>query len=326
MRSLRAVRWLVGAVCAVVSLAACSGVGMRVPDGATIGCVVASPPDPPPPLNTPEAQAAVTAQLSQPAQKGLARMLVSTSENSSLDWQAQYGFIAYNVEGNATDNRGYTAGIIGFTSKTHDMLALVRRYTASVPVNPLARYLPALAAVDGTASTRGLGPSFEQAWRAAAQDPQFQLAQRTLTDEQYFYPAVGRAHLDGLAALGQFIYYDAMVMHGPGDAPVAFGGIRAAAMRTAKTPAQAGDEATYLAAFLDARVDAMRREVAHSNTSRVDTQQRRFLDESNLELTLPLTWTVNKGVYYLAAEGSSHCPQASSEARSAPTRTGTPVG
>ena len=321
MNLLRAVRWVVPATCAVISLTACSWLGARVPDGATVGCVVESPPDPPPPLNTPEAQAATSADLSQPALRAVARMLVSTSENSSLDWQAQYAFIAYNVEGNATDNRGYTAGIIGFTSRTHDMLELVRRYTTSVPNNPLARYLPALAAVDGTASTRGLGTSFEQAWRVAAQDPRFQLAQRAMTDQYYFYPGVGRAQLDGLAALGQFIYYDAIVMHGPGDSPSAFGGIRAAAMRQAKTPAQGGDEVTYLAAFLDARLAAMRSEVAHSNTSRVDTQQRRFLDEGNINLTLPLTWTVNQDTYYLAEAGSKHCPSAWSDSTSAQART-----
>lgn len=319
MSLLRTVRWFVGAWCAVLSLVSCPMLETPVPEGATIGCVVESPPDPPPPLNTPEAQAATTSQLSQPTQRAIARMLVSTSENSSLEWQVQYGFIAYNVEGNATDNRGYTAGIVGFTSKTHDMLELVRRYTATALDNPLARYLPALAAVDGTSSAKGLGASFEKAWRAAAQDPRFQLAQRSMTDESYFYPAVGRAHLDGLGPLGQFIYYDAMVMHGPGDSAVAFGGIRATAMRNAKTPAQGGDEQTYLAAYLDARAEAMRSELAHSNTSRVDTQQRRFLDEGNLQLNLPLTWTVNKGLYHLAKPGSRQCPQAVASTAFAPT-------
>ncbi len=303
----RALWWLAGAAFVVVALVVGFGSGTGAPDRARSGCVVESPPDPPPALTTPEARAAGGAQLSRPDKKAVARILVSTSENSSLDWEAQYGFIAYNVEGNPTDNRGYTAGIIGFTSRTHDMLALVRRYTAQVPDNPLAPYLPALAAVDGTPSQQGLGPPFEAAWRAAAQDPRFQLAQRTMTDEHYFYPAVGRAELDGLGALGQFLYYDAIVMHGPGDSAVAFGGIRAAALRHADTPAQGGDERTYLEAFLDARVKAMGSEVAHLNTSRVDDQQRRFLDEGNLDLTLPLTWSVNMDDYHLAARPSWHC-------------------
>ena len=47
----------------------------------------------------------------------------------------------------------------------------------------------------------------------------------------YFDPAVDQAKADGLGTLGQFIYYDAMVMHGPGDDPVSFGGIRRTAMK-----------------------------------------------------------------------------------------------
>ena len=97
---------------------------------------------------------------------------------------------------------------------------------------------------------------------------------------------------DGLRALGQFIYYDAIVMHGPGTDPVSFGGIRKAAMARAKTPAQGGDEATYLNAFLDARVAAMKTEEAHSDTSRVDTEQRVFLDNGNLDFLPPLSWKV----------------------------------
>jgi chitosanase len=101
---------------------------------------------------------------------------------------------------------------------------------------------------------------------------------------------VSQAKADGLPALGQFIYYDAIVMHGPGSDPVSFGGIRATAMRHAKTPAQGGDLVTYLNAFLDARKAAMKTEAAHDDTSRVDTEQRKFLNERNFTLSPPLRW------------------------------------
>lgn len=55
------------------------------------------------------------------------------------------------------------------------------------------------------------------------------------------------------------------------------------------------------------------------NTSRVDTQQRRFLDEANLQLNLPLNWTANKGLYHLAKPGSRQCPQAVASTAFAPT-------
>jgi chitosanase len=81
-------------------------------------------------------------------------------------------------------------------------------------------------------------------------------------------------------------------MHGPGSDGDSFGGIRAAAMKKAKTPAQGGSEVTYLNAFLDARKVAMKHEEAHSDTSRVDTEQRVFLKAGNLDLDPPLHWKV----------------------------------
>jgi chitosanase len=227
------------------------------------------------------------ADLDSPAKKDIAMQLVSSAENSTLDWRAQYGYIE-----DIGDGRGYTGGIIGFCSGTHDMLELVERYTDSAPGNPLAPYLPALRAVDGTDSHAGLGSGFVAAWRTAANDPAFRAAQDAERDRVYFNPSVSLAKSDGLRALGQFIYYDAIVMHGPGNDPVSFGGIRATAMRNARTPAQGGSEVDYLDAFLDARVAAMRTEEAHRDTSRVDTAQRVFLRNGNLDLDPPLTWHV----------------------------------
>ncbi|CAM5664809.1 Chitosanase OS=Streptomyces antimycoticus OX=68175 GN=SANT12839_076760 PE=3 SV=1 [Streptomyces antimycoticus] len=81
-------------------------------------------------------------------------------------------------------------------------------------------------------------------------------------------------------------------MHGPGDSEYSFGGIRKTALSKAKPPAQGGNETTYLNAFLDARKEAMKSEEAHSDTSRVDTEQRKFLNEKNFDLTPPLRWAV----------------------------------
>ncbi|GAA4195578.1 chitosanase [Microbispora amethystogenes] len=230
--------------------------------------------------------------LTDARKKEIAMELVSSAENSSLDWKAQYAYIE-----DIDDGRGYTAGIIGFCSGTGDMLGLVGLYTRRRPGNPLAGYLPALRKVNGTDSHRGLGPGFVKAWRAAAADPVFRRAQDDERDRVYFGPAVARAEADGLRALGQFVYYDAMVMHGPGADPVSFGGIRGTAMRKARTPAQGGDEVTYLNAFLDARKAAMRTEEAHADTSRVDTAQRVFLRSGNLDLDPPLRWKVYGDAY-----------------------------
>ncbi|MEV6923271.1 chitosanase [Dactylosporangium sp. NPDC051485] len=230
--------------------------------------------------------------LSEPHKKDIAMQLVSSAENSSLDWRAQYKYIE-----DIADGRGYTAGIIGFCSGTGDLLDLVELYTQRVPGNVLAKYLPALRSVNGSASHDGLDPDFTNDWKTAAADPQFTEAQDDERDRVYFNPAVNQAKADGLGALGQFIYYDALVMHGSGG----LGSIRATAMAQASTPAQGGDEATYLNAFLDARVAEMKTEPAHSETSRVDTEQRVFLNNRNFNLDPPLNWHVYGEAYSISA-------------------------
>ncbi|MEV7098510.1 chitosanase [Amycolatopsis sp. NPDC051045] len=241
----------------------------------------------PAPLAAAGASVLAAGDLSAPAKKEIAMKLVSSAENSSLDWKAQYKYIE-----DIGDGRGYTAGIIGFCSGTGDMLELVEAYTDSVPGNPLAKYLPALRKVNGTDSHAGLGSAFESAWKQAAATTAFQTAQNNERDRVYFNPSVNQGKSDGLSTLGQFIYYDAIVMHGPGESSDSFGGIRKTAMKKAKTPAQGGNETTYLKAFLDARKVIMKQEDAHSDTSRVDTEQLKFLNEGNFDLHTPLKWKV----------------------------------
>lgn len=240
----------------------------------------------PPPVTPPPTTTTTTADLDNPVKKEIAMMIVSTAENSSLDWRAQYSYIE-----DIGDGRGYTGGIVGFCSGTSDMLAMVQYYNTIAPNNVLTPYIPALKNVDGTASHTGLGDAFVAAWEKAALDPKFKEAQNYERDRVYFNPAVSQAKTDGLKTLGQFVYYDALVMHGPGDDSVSFGGIRATAMRNVKTPAQGGDEKAYIKAFLAARKAAMLTEAAHEDTSRVDTEQTLFLNNGNLYLNLPLSWS-----------------------------------
>jgi chitosanase len=103
---------------------------------------------------------------------------------------------------------------VGFCSGTGDLKAVVERYAAAMPGNRLAAYLPALRKVNGSDSHAGLDPDFTGAWRASAGDPAFRLAQDAERDRVYFDPALSQAKQDGLRTLGQFMYYDAIVMHG----------------------------------------------------------------------------------------------------------------
>ncbi|MBN0043955.1 chitosanase [Streptomyces actuosus] len=219
--------------------------------------------------------------------KELAQKIVSTAENSTLRWRS-----AYDRVEDIGDGCGYTAGIIGFCTGTHDLLSLVEHYTEDHPGNGLEPYLPALRKVDGTDSHEGLDPGFRAAWKAEAKLPVFRTAQDTERDRVYFAPSVRLAKLDGLSTLGQFIYYDAMVFHGPGIDRDGFYVLRDRTMEKVRTPAEGGDEKTFLDTFLDIRRAAMKERRATLDTSRIDTAQRRFLANGNMDLTTPLTWSV----------------------------------
>lgn len=213
--------------------------------------------------------------------------LVSSAENSTLDYKEQYSYIE-----DIGDGRGYTAGIIGFTSGTGDLLAVINIYIELKPENnELEKYVPALENVNGTDSHEGLGDSFVEDWINAAASQEMIAAQDMIVDEMYLNPAIEFAKEDNLSMLGTFIYYDALVVHGPGDDEDSFGGIRQAAMDKMKTPSEGGDETEYLLCFLDARSLIMLKEEAHSDLSRI-IMQKKFISEGNFTLSLPLSWTM----------------------------------
>lgn len=222
--------------------------------------------------------------------------LVSSAENSTLDYQDQYAYIE-----DIGDGRGYTAGIIGFTTGTGDLIEVVEEYAALKQDNVLEKYLPALEEVIGTDSHDGLGEAFEADWRRACEDSEMITAQDKIVDTMYLSPAVEYASEDGLSVLGQYIYYDALVVHGPGEDEDSFNGIRKSAMKECSTPANGGSEEQYLLAFLDARTLIMLKEEAHSDLSRIEAQ-RKFIQEGNFELKLPITWTMYGDSFELSEE------------------------
>jgi len=219
--------------------------------------------------------------------------LVSSAENSTLNYKKQYGYIE-----DIGDGRGYTAGIIGFTAKTGDLRDVVLHYQKLRLNNRLTKYLPALKNVQGSASHKGLGKAFVRDWKLAANDKKFIQAQNKVLNQQYMEPALKAAKKDDLGALGQYIYYDALVVHGPGNNADSFGGIRKQAMKIAKTPSQDGSQSTYLREFLKVRSKVMLKEKAHQDLSRLNVQLQ-FIHEKKFKLQRPLNWKMYGDEYHL---------------------------
>ncbi|KRO04808.1 csn protein [Levilactobacillus paucivorans] len=220
--------------------------------------------------------------------------LVASAENSTTNYHRQYGYLE-----DIGDGRGYTAGIIGFTTANGDLRQVIQRYVHLKPQhNGLKPYLPALKAAVGSATHHGLGHPFIQAWHQAAKDPKLIHAENYILDTEYLNPVLRAAKKDNLSPLGQYIYYDAMVVHGPGNDKSSFGGIRRQAKRLAKTPRQGGNETHYLQAFLKARTPIMRQEAAHHDLSRLNAQ-RQFIRDKNFQLQRPLRWQMYGDRYHL---------------------------
>lgn len=252
----------------------------------------ATPPSTAAPVDPYDPALALTAD---PDRKRRAAQITSTFENSTLELQ-------YDYAENIGDGRGITAGRAGFTSATGDLLLLVRRYTEMAPDNGLARYLPALEAVNGTDSEDGLD-GFEEAWAQAAQDPDQRALQDALVDQLYFTPAMTLAADTGIVTpLGQAIFWDTMIQHGLGGD----NGTRAMIEETEERYGFVGEvESEWLDSFLDVRLEYLYRayedtteDADAASESRI-AALRSFLDGDELALELPLTWAVYGSTYTL---------------------------
>jgi chitosanase len=221
---------------------------------------------------TPGSSPAGTTDIRQPVFQEMAFEFTSTAENSTTDWTT-----AYNYCQDIKDGRGYTGGIVGFTSATGDMLELVQNYVAAKPSgNVLAPYLDGLEACaeygdtvddavygeDGGGASdiaaSELGSGFLSAWtNAANNDPIFRRCQREYRADAYWGPALAAAIADGLGGLGLLIYYDTIVNHGPGEPDTtldpddngSFDNIRAAT----KAHNSTSNQKSYLTAFKNNR-------------------------------------------------------------------------
>ena len=237
------------------------------------------------------ADAAPRSGLQDPARKHRAEQITSTFENSTTTLQYAY---AENLH----DGRGITAGRAGFCSGTADLLLVVERYAALAPGNPLVRYLPALRAVNGTASTRGLA-GFITAWaRTARSDPLQRRAQDLIEDRLYFDPAMRHARSYGVASpLGQEVLWDTIIQHGDGRDADGLGRL----LRETATAMHGrvhGNEHAWIARFLAVRrrhllhaADPSTRAAWRESVGRVDALAS-LARRGSWQLDAPLSWSV----------------------------------
>jgi len=234
-------------------------------------------------------------------QRRRADQLISVFENSTT-------VIQYAYAENINDGRGVTAGRAGFTTSDGDALQVIQAYTAQVPDNVLAKYIPQLQtlAAAGSGDTSGLPEaSYIADWQQAATDPIFQQIQDSQVNQRYFAPAMADADQLGLTTpLARAELYDASIQHGNGSD---FDGLPALISRTnaaVGTPAAVG-EAAWLDAFFNVRIGDLQNPAKTSTQAEwsqsVDRVEclRRIAATNNYNLNGPLTITAFGSSYTL---------------------------
>lgn len=221
--------------------------------------------------------------------------LVGAAEDTHLNYHDNYG----SFSGDIGDPRGITAGITGFTTETGDMKPMLDYYHQISPGNPLDQDRDHLKHVSES--------DLKAHWKDAYDNDtdNFIKAQNHQVKSDDMDVAVKYAKKDHLSQLGQYIYFDALVKHGPGKSNSnnpedwSFGDLRSRAKAKAKTPAQGGDESTYLNNFVGQRYDSIGKENADNpdmdsdgTFDRLKFQQEELAKE-DWDLKLPLDFHMN---------------------------------
>jgi chitosanase len=238
-------------------------------------------------------QVVVAASLTSTAQtsvtKAKALQMTTACENSTTKLQ-------YNYAENIGDGRGVTFGYVGFCTGTYDGNMLIKYYTKLNPNNTLAKYIPALDAIDrgshsqnggdsnpGTAGLDGFIKGVNN-----CTDPLFKQAQIYMADQLYWNPAVKIAGSIGAKnMLTQAFIYDMCVNHGE-DGAQEF--INKAKTALGGTPATGIDENTFLSKVMDLRYSYLKTEDV-AGSDRVNAF-RRVLASGNVNLSTPFSFKV----------------------------------
>ncbi|WP_051560268.1 chitosanase [Clostridium beijerinckii] len=234
-------------------------------------------------------------------QKHRAEELTSVFENSTTELDYAYGE-------NLGDGRGITCGRAGFCTGTGDAILVVKKYTDKKPDNILAKYLPALTALESNriqtkhdqedvSSLDKIG-DFISDWTTAAKDSDFRAIQDSIVDELYYIPSAKKADLLGLKfPLSRAELYDAIIQHGneQNDLDSIDSLIARATEMSGGTPRSNVDEKVWLDNFLNIRKACLSycykegsREEWADSFGRVDVFKK-LVKEGNYYLDKPIT-------------------------------------
>lgn len=185
-----------------------------------------------------------------PAQRHAINCILSVFETGRLPNPAAYATCTI-----LPDGAGISYGMHQSTDRAGSLDNIVKRYIelGGVHAAALKAYLPYFASnKSATEPPNGPWSAETQAavslLKAAASDPLMQRAQEEVFDRDYFQPAVAHANQIGLTkALSLAVVYDTCIHSGPGGVNL----IRN--MFPAKSPANGGDEATWVKAYIASR-------------------------------------------------------------------------
>jgi len=229
-----------------------------------------------------------------PTQEITIKQLTTIFENDTPYFR--YGYCE-----NIGDGRGYTAGIVGFTTSTDDLLEIVNIYARLVPDNELAQFIPALIAVGNSSSTLGLDDLCLH-WHHAANDSTFRDIQDNVTNHLYWIPAGLHSDQTGLQlALTRGEIYDSIVQHGEYGEDGLVQMINETSGMMGGTPAMGVDEMAWIETYFNVRISHLENPVdpdfgssGEQTTYRVYAYQS-IANSSNWDLTLPFTITLSDG-------------------------------
>ena len=221
-----------------------------------------------------------------PAQRNAINAIISVFETGRVPNPAAYATCTI-----LPDGAGISYGMHQSTDRAGSLDNIVKRYIelggAHGPA--LQAYLPYFASnKSATEPPKGPWSAETQAvvnlLKTAGSDPKMHQAQEEVFDRDYFQPAVYHANNAGVTkALSLAVIYDTCIHSGPGGVTMVRN------MFAAKSPANGGDEATWVKAYLNARRNWLathKMTILHGTVYRMDALMA-LVNEGNWDLKTP---------------------------------------